>query len=62
MRARVLIPFIDRETGFFYRDGEVVDLEQSRIAEIAAAGGFLQPLDDPAPAVKKRATRAKRKG
>lgn len=62
MRARVLIPFIDRETGVFHRDGEVVDLEQSRFDEIAAAGGFLEPLDDPAPAVKKRATRTKKKG
>lgn len=61
MRARVLIPYIDRETGIFHRSGEVVDLVQSRFDEIAA-GGFIEPLDDPAPAVKKRATRAKKKG
>lgn len=61
MRARVLIPYIDRETGIFHRSGEVVDLEQSRFDEIAA-GGFIEPLDDPAPAVKKRATKAKKKG
>lgn len=61
MRARVLIPYIDRETGIFHRSGEVVDLEQSRFDEIAA-GGFIEPLDDPAPAAKKRATRTKKKG
>lgn len=62
MRARVLIPYIDRETGIFHRSGEVVELEQSRFDEIAAAGGFLHPLDDAVPAVKKRATKAKKKG
>lgn len=61
MRARVLIPYIDRETGIFHRSGEVVDLEQSRFDEIAA-GGFIEPLEDTAPAVKKRATRTKKKG
>lgn len=61
MRARVLIPFVDKETGIFYRCGDVADLDSSRIDEIAAVGGFLEPLD-PAPAVKKRATRTRKKG
>lgn len=62
MKALVLIPFIDKETGIFHRGGEIVDMDTARIDEISAAGAFLERIGDPAPVETKRVKRTKKKG
>lgn len=51
MKANVIKPYIDRETGDLHREGEVVELTAARAAELAE-GGFVEPMESPKPAAK----------
>lgn len=55
MKARVLIPFIDKTDGTFWPAGVLVDFSQERISEIAGAGAYLEVLEVPKKGRKRKA-------
>lgn len=61
MRVLVTTPFVDKHTGDFHRVGEILDVSGERFKEIAAAGGFVEALEAPAPAAK-TAKKTKKRG
>lgn len=51
MKANVIKPYIDRETGVLHAAGEAVELTDSRAAELAE-GGFVKAEEAPKSAAK----------
>lgn len=49
MRAKVLIPFRDKETKKAYKKGDIIDVNLKRFNEITAKGKFIQPVEEERP-------------
>lgn len=48
MKAKVLIPYTDKETGQKRKKGEVIDITANRFNEITAKGRYIEAVDEPA--------------
>lgn len=47
VKVKILIPFIDKETGKFYEKvGDVIELTPKRFNEITSKGKFIQLVED----------------
>lgn len=49
MKAKVLIPFRDKETKKEYKKGDIIDVTTKRCNEIMTAGRFIQLVEDEKP-------------
>lgn len=47
MKARVLIPFTDKETGKSRKKDDVFSITAKRFNEITAKGRYIEAVDDP---------------
>jgi hypothetical protein len=47
MKAKVLIPFTDKETGQSRKKGDVINITAKRFNEIIAKGKFIEAHDEP---------------
>lgn len=50
MKAKVLIPFKDKETKKEHKKGDIIDVNVKRFYEIAAKGNFIRLVEDERPA------------
>ena len=50
MKAKVLIPFKDKETKKAHKKGDVVELSSKRFNEIIKQGRFVELVEDEKPA------------
>lgn len=48
MKAKVLIPFRDRETKKEYKKGDIIDVTAKRFNEITKQGRFLEAVEEKA--------------
>ena len=48
MKAKVLIPFMDKETGQKHKKGDVFNVTAKRFNEITAKGRYIEAVDEPA--------------
>lgn len=46
MKAKVLIPFRDKETKKAYKKGDIIDVTAKRFNEITAKGRFIQLVEE----------------
>ena len=51
MKAKVLIPFEDKETHKMHKKGDVIDVAPARFNEITRKGRYIEAFEDAAPAV-----------
>jgi hypothetical protein len=47
MKAKVLIPFTDKETGQKRKKGGVINITAKRFNEITAKGRYIEAVDEP---------------
>lgn len=52
MKAKVLIPYTDKETGQKRKKGEVINITAHRFNEITAKGKYVEAVDEPVEPVK----------
>ena len=50
MKAKVLIPFKDKETKKVHKKGDIIDVTVKRFNEITAKGKYIQLVEDERPA------------
>lgn len=50
MKAKVLIPFKDKETKKVHKKGDIIDVTVKRFNEITVKGKYIQLVDDEKPA------------
>ena len=50
IKAKVLIPFRDKETKKVQKKGDIIDVTPKRFNEIAAKGKYIQLVEETAPA------------
>ncbi len=50
MKAKVLIPFKDKETKKEHKKGDIIDVTVRRFNEITAKGNYIQLVEDKEPA------------
>jgi hypothetical protein len=48
MKAKILIPYIDKETGQKRKKGDVINITANRFNEISAKGRYIEAVDEPA--------------
>lgn len=48
MKAKVLIPYTDKETGQKRKKGDVINITANRFNEITAKGRYIEAVDEPA--------------
>lgn len=46
MKAKVLIPFKDKETKKAYKKGDIIDVTAKRFNEITSKGKFIQLVEE----------------
>lgn len=47
MKAKVLIPYTDKETGQKRNKGDVINITAKRFNEITAKGRYIEAVDEP---------------
>lgn len=47
MKAKVLIPFKDKETKQIHKKGDVIDVNPARFNEITKKGGYIEAYVEP---------------
>lgn len=54
MKAKVLIPFTDKETGQKRKKGDIFNVTANRFNEITAKGRYVEAVDEPVKANKEK--------
>ena len=49
MKARVKISFVDKYTGSFYKENQIIELTPQRVKEIKEVGDLIEIINDPKP-------------
>lgn len=50
MKAKVLIPFRDKETGKLHKKGDIITLTSARFGEIIRKGDYIEAVEETATA------------
>lgn len=53
MKARVVMPFMNKQTGKLCNTGDIIEISAERFAEIKKAGRFVEEVKQEKPAEKK---------
>ena len=50
MKAKVLIPFRDKETGKLHKKGDIITVTSARFGEILRKGDYIEAVEEATPA------------